>query len=144
MDIRGATVLLTGATGGIGHAIARRLRREGADLVLTGRRAEVLAPLAEELGARSLVADLGDPAALEHILARTPDDHAARIKLAKILSVEGDREAAADHLLYVMKKDRAFDDDGARRQLVQFFEVWGPKDPATIAARRKLSSILFS
>ena len=87
---------------------------------------------------------LGDPAALEHELAQNPDDHAARIKLAKILNVEGEREAAADHLLQVMKKDRAFDDDGARRQLVQFFEVWGAKDPATIAARRKMSSILFS
>ena len=43
-----------------------------------------------------------------------------------------------------MRKDRAFDDDGARRQLLQFFEVWGFKDPATVAARRKLSSMLFS
>jgi putative thioredoxin len=58
--------------------------------------------------------------------------------------VEGDRQAAADHLLHIMKRDRAFEDDGARRELLQFFDVWGPKDPATIAARRKLSSILFS
>jgi putative thioredoxin len=87
---------------------------------------------------------LGDPAALEHILALDPDDHAARIKLAKIRNVEGDRQAAADHLLMIMRRDRGFDDDGARRELLQFFEVWGPKDPATIAARRKLSSILFS
>ena len=87
---------------------------------------------------------LGDPAALEEALARDPDDHAARLKLAKIRNVEGDRQAAADHLLLVMKRDRTFDDDGARRELLQFFEVWGPKDPATIAARRKLSSILFS
>ena len=43
-----------------------------------------------------------------------------------------------------MKRDRTFEDDGARKQLLQFFEVWGPKDPATIMARRKLSSILFS
>jgi len=43
-----------------------------------------------------------------------------------------------------MRRDRSFDDDGARRQLLEFFDVWGPKDPATIAARRKLSSILFS
>ncbi len=64
--------------------------------------------------------------------------------LAKIRNVEGDRMAAADHLLTIMKRDRAYDDDGARRELLSFFEVWGPKDPATIAARRKLSSILFS
>ncbi|WP_275785696.1 thioredoxin [Pararhizobium gei] len=87
---------------------------------------------------------LGDPEALERALAANPDDHAARIKLAKIRNVEGDRQAAADHLLTVMKRDRAFEDDGARRELLQFFEVWGPMDPATLSARRKLSSILFS
>ncbi|KQY20443.1 thioredoxin [Rhizobium sp. Root482] len=87
---------------------------------------------------------LGDPQALEKALAANPDDHAARIKLAKIRNVEGDRETAADHLLTVMKRDRAFEDDGARRELLQFFEVWGPMDPATLSARRKLSAILFS
>jgi putative thioredoxin len=87
---------------------------------------------------------LGDPAALEQILAQNPDDHAARLNLAKIRNVEGDRQAAADHLLLIMKRDRTFDDDGARRELLQFFDVWGPKDPATMAARRKLSAILFS
>ena len=66
------------------------------------------------------------------------------MKLAKILNVEGRREEAADHLLMIMRKDRSFDDDGARRQLLEFFEVWGAKDPATIGARRRLSSILFS
>jgi putative thioredoxin len=87
---------------------------------------------------------LGDPTALEHELARNPDDHEARMKLAKILNVQGKHDEAAEHLLTIMRRDRTFDDDGARRQLLQFFEVWGPKDPATIAARRRLSSILFS
>lgn len=87
---------------------------------------------------------LGDPVALEHTLSLNPDDHEARMKLAKILNVEGRREEAAEHLLLIMKRDRTFDDDGARKQLLQFFEVWGPKDPATVMARRKLSSILFS
>lgn len=87
---------------------------------------------------------LGDPQALEQALAANPDDHEARLKLAKIRNVEGDRTAAADHLLTIMKRDRAFDDDGARRELLKFFEVWGATDPATLAARRKLSSILFS
>lgn len=87
---------------------------------------------------------LGDPVALTRELEANPDDHAARMKLAKILNVQGEREQAADHLLTIMRKDRTFDDDGARRELLQFFEVWGPKDPATIAARRRLSSILFS
>lgn len=87
---------------------------------------------------------LGDPVAIEHELAANPDNHEQRVKLAKIRNVEGKREEAAEHLLLIMRKDRSFDDDGARRQLLEFFDVWGPKDPATIAARRKLSSILFS
>ena len=89
-------------------------------------------------------AKLGDPSALARQLETQPDDHEARLKLAKILNVQGDREGAAEHLLTIMRRDRAFDDDGARRQLLQFFDVWGPKDPATISARRRLSSILFS
>ena len=87
---------------------------------------------------------LGDPVALEGELAANPDNHEARLKLAKILNVEGRRDEAAEHLLLIMRKDRAFDDDGARRQLLQFFEVWGFKDPATVSARRKLSAMLFS
>ena len=87
---------------------------------------------------------LGDPRALEHELALNPDHHEARVKLAKILNVEGDREAATDHLIYIMKRDRTWDEDGARRQLLQFLDVWGFKDPASVAARRKMSAILFS
>ncbi|MDH6269791.1 putative thioredoxin [Rhizobium sp. SG_E_25_P2] len=104
----------------------------------------VVAPLLAKLAQIEEARKLGDPRALEHELALNPDHHDARMKLAKILNVEGDREGAAEHLFYIMKKDRAYDDDGARRQLLQFFDVWGVKDPATIAARRKLSSILFS
>ena len=103
-----------------------------------------IAAVAKKLDQIEEARKLGDPAALEQALAVNADDHAARLNLAKIRNVEGDRQAAADHLLYIMKRDRAFDDDGARRELLQFFDVWGPKDPATIAARRKLSSILFS
>jgi putative thioredoxin len=87
---------------------------------------------------------LGDPRALEIELNQNPDNHEARVKLAKILNVEGDREAATDHLIAIMRKDRTWDDDGARKQLLQFLEVWGFKDPASVAARRKMSSILFS
>ena len=86
----------------------------------------------------------GDPAVLRQALEANPDDHAARMKLAKVLNAEGLREEAANELLTIMKKDRTFEDDGARKQLVAFFEAWGPKEPATIAARRRLSTILFS
>src|SRR5277367_12896 len=60
MEISGSRVLLTGASGGIGQAIARGLRARGAQLVLTGRRVDVLEPLAEELGGTALAVDLSD------------------------------------------------------------------------------------
>ncbi len=69
MNLAGAHVLLTGATGGLGHAIARARAARGASLTLTGRRAEVLEPLAEELGGRAVAADLADPAAPARLLA---------------------------------------------------------------------------
>jgi short-subunit dehydrogenase len=67
VNLAGRSVLLTGATGGLGHAIARRLRAAGAELVLTGRRAEVLEPLATETGARSVAVDLADSAQVERL-----------------------------------------------------------------------------
>lgn len=87
---------------------------------------------------------LGDPTALERELDANPDNHDARMKLAKILNAQGRRDEAADQLLTIMRKDRTFEDDGARKQLVEFLEGWGFKDPASVTARRKLSSILFS
>jgi len=68
MEISRATVLLTGASGGIGHAIARQLAAHGADLVLTGRRTELLAPLAEELGARVVTSDLSARSAVADLV----------------------------------------------------------------------------
>ena len=61
-------MLLTGATGGLGHAIARSLAQRGGRLVLTGRRAEVLEPLAAELGARALAVDLADASEVQRLL----------------------------------------------------------------------------
>ncbi|MBR3192685.1 thioredoxin, partial [Bosea sp. (in: a-proteobacteria)] len=91
--------------------------------------------LMTKLGQIEEARKLGDPRALEQELQIDPDNHAARVNLAKILNVEGDREAATDHLIAIMKKDRAWDEDGARRQLLQFLEVWGFKDPVSVSAR---------
>jgi short-subunit dehydrogenase len=73
MQISGSTVLLTGATGGIGHAIARELHGRGAKLILTGRRADVLEPLAAELNARSLAVDLSDAGEVDRLLNEAGD-----------------------------------------------------------------------
>lgn len=74
MRISGSTVLLTGATGGLGQAIARTLSGKGAKLVLTGRRADVLQPLADELpDARTIAVDLADPAEIDRLLSEAGD-----------------------------------------------------------------------
>jgi uncharacterized protein len=69
MEISGSTVLLTGATGGLGHAIARALSAKGGRLILTGRRMDVLEPLASELGARALAVDLSDASEVDRLLS---------------------------------------------------------------------------
>ncbi|MFK5979927.1 MAG: thioredoxin [Rhizobiaceae bacterium] len=88
--------------------------------------------------------DLGELAELEATLAKNPKDHQARFDLAIALSAANRRDEAADHLLEIIGTDRKWQDDGAKTQLLQFFEAWGMMDEATLAARRKLSSMLFS
>ena len=81
---------------------------------------------------------------LEQKVAANPADHQARFDLAVALNAAGKRTEAADQLLQIVKRDRKWNEDGARKQLVQFFEAWGPTDEATVEGRRKLSSILFA
>ncbi len=87
---------------------------------------------------------LGDAAPLEAQIAANPNDHQARFDLALLLNGQGDRDAATDQLLEIMRRDRSWNDEGARKQLLQFFEAWGPTDEATLSGRRRLSSILFA
>ena len=82
--------------------------------------------------------------ALRRRAAANPDDAQALIDLALALNAKGLREEAAAALLDIVRRDRSWNDDGARKQLVQFFEAWGPTDKSTASARRKLSSLLFS
>jgi putative thioredoxin len=81
---------------------------------------------------------------LERKVAADPFDHEARFELATALNAAGKRLDAANHLLEIVKRDRKWKDDGARKQLVQFFEAWGGTDPATVEGRKRLSSILFA
>jgi putative thioredoxin len=87
---------------------------------------------------------VGDIAPLEAKVAANPADHQARFDLAIALNASGKRAEAADQLLDIVKRDRKWNDDGARKQLVQFFDAWGPTDENTVEGRRKLSLILFS
>jgi putative thioredoxin len=87
---------------------------------------------------------LGPMAELEQKVALSPLDHQARFDLALALNNKGRRLEVLDHLLEIVRRDRKWNDDGARRQLVQLFEAWGPTDEATVEGRRRLSSILFA
>jgi len=87
---------------------------------------------------------LGPVAELEQKVAANPLDHQARFDLATALNAAGKRTEATAQLLEIVKRDRKWNDDGARKQLVQFFEAWGGADEATVEGRKRLSTILFS
>jgi putative thioredoxin len=87
---------------------------------------------------------VGPIAELEQKVAANPLDHQARFDLALALNAKGRRGEALEHLINIAKRDRKWNDDGARKQLVQFFDAWGPTDEATIEGRKRLSSILFA
>jgi len=87
---------------------------------------------------------LGPVADLEQKVLANPLDHQARFDLALALNGQGRRMDALDHLISIVKRDRKWNDDGARKQLVQLFDAWGPTDEATIEGRKRLSSILFA
>jgi len=83
-------------------------------------------------------------AALEAKLAADPADHQARYDLALALDAGGHREEALNQLLDIVRRDRKWNEEAARKQLVKFFEAFGNSDPLTVASRKRLSSILFS
>lgn len=103
-----------------------------------------LKQVAISLEVASQAGAVGDIATLRAKAAAAPEDMQAQFNLALGLNGAGDRVGAAEVLLAIMKRSRDWNEDGARKQLLQFFEVWGPIDPATKAARRKLSAMLFS
>jgi len=103
------------------------------------------ADLASVRAALALAAEgASETAPLERRLAADPNDHEARFELAKALAAAGRLEAAADHLLILIEKDRTWNDEAARKQLLTVFEAAGPASDVTKAGRRRLSSILFS
>jgi putative thioredoxin len=87
---------------------------------------------------------VGPIAELEQKVAQNALDHQARFDLAVALNAKGQRKEALDHLIEIVKRDRKWNEDGARKQLVQLFDAWGPTDEATLDGRKRLSSILFA
>jgi putative thioredoxin len=106
------------------------------DPAIAGARAAI--ELAEQ------AASLGDVGDLQRRIEANPLDHQARFDLALALNARGKREEAIDHLIGIVRRDRGWNDEAARKQLVQLFEAWGPTDDMTVLGRRRLSSVLFA
>lgn len=108
------------------------------------RKGDAYTAVANTIRLQDEAAGLSESAALEAAVAANPDDHQARFDLAVVLNAEGKRVEAAEALVAIFKRDRTWNEDGARKKLLEFFEAWGVKDPATLKGRRLLSAALFS
>ncbi len=127
------------ATGDFGHAEQTLAlvppAKQTAEAYLSAKAA---LELAKKAGAKP------DIQGLERAVSANPRDWESRFKLAIALNAKGKRGEAMDHLFEIVRKDRAWNEDAARKQLVEFFEAWGTKDPLTQAGRQRLSSLLFA
>lgn len=163
----GKESLEIGDLGGAAQAFAQALQIDPTSAKALGGMARVYLANGDPEGAAEVVAmapaDAKDPdldaaraalalaaeapsetAAFEQRLAADPDDHEARLELAKALAGMGRLQDAADHLLAIIARDRTWNDDAARKQLLTVFEAAGPTSEVAKQGRRKLSSILFS
>ncbi len=105
------------------------------------------APVASARAALELArksGEAGDVESLKAKLAAEPKDPQTRFDLALALNAKGDRNGALEELLTLVAKNRSWNDDAARKQVLQLFDAWGPTDPATISGRQRLSSLLFA
>ncbi|HEX9463189.1 MAG TPA: thioredoxin [Alphaproteobacteria bacterium] len=89
-------------------------------------------------------ASAGDIAGLEARVNADPKDYQARFDLASALFANGQSDVAVELLLELFRRDRKWNDEAARKQLVKFFEALGPTDPLTVSGRRRLSSLMFA
>lgn len=108
------------------------------------RNEEVFASVLSALELADKAASVGDLGLLKTVVESNPKDHEARYNLALALYASGEASESIDALLEIIRLDRSWNEDAARIELLKFFEVLGPTNPATVAGRRKLSSLLFS
>ena len=108
------------------------------------RDSAAVASVRAALDLAKMASKAGDTSKLEAAVKAEPANHQARIDYATALAAGGKKAEAVDQLLESFRRDRKWTEEAARKQLVQFFDAWGPKDPATLDGRRRLSSILFS
>ena len=107
-------------------------------------KSQPLAAARAALDVATQASNVGEVGALQEKVTANPGDHGARLELAIARNAGGDREGATDALIEIIRRDRSWNEDAARKQLIQFFDAWGAMDPETVAARRKLSAVLFS
>jgi putative thioredoxin len=138
------------ALAGLARAMVGRGELDEARQVLDGapkdieHNAEIAAARSSLELAEQAQKAMGSAGKLRTRIEQNPDDHEARFDLATALFGGGQREEGIDELLNLFKRDREWNEQAARKQLVKFFEAMGPTDPLTLSARRRLSSLMFS
>ena len=139
----------TAAIGGLGLVSIAAGDLDGARDIL----AQIPDPMKREAPIQALeaaltladqAAALGGTAKLRRAVEENPGDPQARFELAVALAAEGDRPTAVSELIELMRRDREWNEGAAQKQLIVFFEAWGPTDPATQSGRRKMASLLFA
>ena len=109
-----------------------------------GQADEAIRAVEAELALKERAANAGDVGPLKARIAANPGDLEARFQLATVLDAKGERDDAINELLEIVKRDRKWNEEAAKKQLLTLFEAMGPMDARTIQARRRLSSLLFS
>ncbi|MCF6325838.1 MAG: thioredoxin [Devosiaceae bacterium] len=87
---------------------------------------------------------LGETGDIQTRIEADPNDHQARMDMAIMYNASGNKQKATQALIEIIRRDRNWNDDGARTKLLEFFEAWGPGSPESIAGRKLLSRTLFS
>lgn len=135
------------AIAGLANCLIKLGDLENAEQILAGAENKddpLISAALANLETQKQLGDIGDLSSLEEAVKSDPTDNQARFDLAIAMWAADKRDDAADHLLHIIATDKEWQEDGARKQLLKFFEMAGPMDPFTVAARRKLSSLLFS